>query len=117
MEAIIDSQGSEIKLLSGCLKGTLCIAYRSCYTGAFLERIFSHIFGPTKVNSYSSIIIVYSWPMKIKVGYKAGDVTMNLRGQGKGSFEYRRDVCCTVSNFMREKGYFEFVNVFKCKNF
>ena len=51
MEMIIDSEGSEIKLLSGYLKGTVCVAYRSCYTGAFfyLERIFSHIFGPAKV--------------------------------------------------------------------
>ena len=119
MEAIIDSQGSEIKLLSGYLKGTLCIAYRSCYTGAFFlfrENFFPY-FWPNKSKSYSSIIIVYSWPMKIKVGYKAGDVTMNLRGQGKGSFEYRRDVCYIVCKFMREKGYFEFVTVFKCKNF
>ena len=52
MEVIIDSEGSEIKLLSGYLKGTVCIAYRSCSTGVFfyyyLERIFSHIFGPAK---------------------------------------------------------------------
>ena len=55
--------------------------------------------------------------MKIKDGHASGEVTMNLRGLGKGSFECRMDVCCIVSNFMCEKGYFEFVNVFKCKNF
>ena len=35
MEVIIDSEGSEIKLLIGYLKGTVCIACRSCYTGVF----------------------------------------------------------------------------------
>jgi len=50
MEVIIDSEGSEIKLLIGYLKGAVCTAYRSCYTGFFfyLQRIFSHIFGPAK---------------------------------------------------------------------
>ena len=41
MEVIIDSEGSEIKLIIGYLKGTVCTAYRSCYTGFFFrERIF-----------------------------------------------------------------------------
>ena len=34
MEMIIDSEGREIKLLIGYLKGTVCIAYRS-YKGVF----------------------------------------------------------------------------------
>ena len=55
--------------------------------------------------------------MKIKVRYKSGVVTMILGGYGKGSTEYRRDACCVVSNFKCEKGYFEFVNVFKRKRF
>ena len=59
----------------------------------------------------------YPLSMRIKVGCKSGVVVMNLRGYCKGSFEYRREVCCIVSNFMCEKGYFEFVNVFNCKNF
>ena len=49
MEVIIDSEGSEIKLIIGYLKGTVCTAYRSCYTGFFFFREnFSHIFGPAK---------------------------------------------------------------------
>ena len=74
-------------------------------------------FGFNKSKSGNSIIIGYPWPMKIKVGYKSGVVTMDLRGQGKGSFEYHRDVCYVISDFMCEKGYFKFVNVFQCKNF
>ena len=34
MEMIIDSKGREIKLLIGDLKGTVCVAHRSC-RGAF----------------------------------------------------------------------------------
>ena len=43
---------------------------------------------------------------------------MNLRGKGKGSVQYRRDVRYVVSNFICEMGgYIEFVNVFKDRNF
>ena len=43
---IIDSQGSEIKLLTGYLKGTVCIACKSHYTFFFfnLEGISSQSF-------------------------------------------------------------------------
>jgi len=43
-------------------------------------NIFPADFGFNKSKSGSSIIIAYPWPMKIKVGYKFGVVTMNLRG-------------------------------------
>ena len=36
MEMIIDSEGREIKLLTGYLKGTVCIACRSYYKEVFL---------------------------------------------------------------------------------
>ena len=55
--------------------------------------------------------------MKIRVRYKSRVVTMNLSGKGKGSFQYRRDVRYVVSNFICEKGYTEYVNVFKNKTF
>ena len=44
---IIDSKGSEIKLPIGDLKGTVCIAYKSC-RGVFfkLEGMFSQILDP-----------------------------------------------------------------------
>ena len=115
---IIDSEGREIKLLIEYLKGTVYNAYRSYYKGVFLiQRNVFPVFESNKSKSGSSIIIAYPWPMKIKIGYKSGVLTMNLRGQGKGSFEYHRDVCYVISNFMCEKGYFKFVNVFLCKNF
>ena len=63
------------------------------------------------------MIISYPWPMKIRVRYKSRVVTMNLRGKGKGSFQYHRDVLYVVSNFICKKGYIEFVTVFKNKNF
>ena len=44
---IIDSKGREIKLPIGDLKGTVCIAYKSC-RGVFfkLEGMFSQILDP-----------------------------------------------------------------------
>ena len=47
---IIGSEGREIKLLIGYLKGTVCIAYRSYYKGVFfsLEGMFFQILNPTK---------------------------------------------------------------------
>ena len=45
---IIDSKGREIKLPIGDLKGTVCIAYRSCIGFFFkLEGMFSQILDPT----------------------------------------------------------------------
>ena len=35
IEMIVDSEGREIKLVVGHLKGTVCIAYRSYYEGFF----------------------------------------------------------------------------------
>ena len=35
MEMIIDSKGREIKLLIGDLKGTVCVAHRSCRAAFF----------------------------------------------------------------------------------
>ena len=48
---IIDSEGRQIKLLIGYLKGTVCIACGSYYKGVFffnLEGTFSQILDPTK---------------------------------------------------------------------
>ena len=45
---IIDSKGREIELPVGDLKGTVCIAYRSCRVFFFkLEGMFSQILDPT----------------------------------------------------------------------
>ena len=35
----------------------------------------------------SLITITYVWPMKIRVAYKSGVVTINRRGSGKGSVQ------------------------------
>jgi len=50
---IIDSYGREIKLLTGYLKGTVCIAHWSYYKGAVcnLEGMFSNILNPTKAKA------------------------------------------------------------------
>lgn len=60
---IIDSDGREIKLLIGYLKGTVWIAQRSYYKGGIFVGFESN-----KSKSDSSIIIAYPWPMKIKLG-------------------------------------------------
>ena len=53
---IIDCKGREIKLPFGDLKGTVCIAYRSC-RGVFffkLEGMFSQILDPTNAKVAAS---------------------------------------------------------------
>ena len=83
IEMIIDSEGREIKLLMEYLKGTVYNAYRSYYKGVFFFLFRGNVFpdfGSNKSKSGSSIIIAYPWLMKIKVGYKSGVVTLNLRG-------------------------------------
>jgi len=63
--------------------------------------------------------------MTLKVGYGSGVVTaMNLRGQLSKlrvplsiTSPYYREIFWVISNFMRRKGYFEFVNVLQYMNF
>ena len=63
-EMLIDSDGIKIKLTG--LKGTVCTACRSYYTGVFfqLEGFFSS-FRPSKCKSGISVIIPY--PMSIRI--------------------------------------------------
>ena len=82
-------------------------------------------FRSNKNKSGSSIIIAYHWPMTLKVGCGSGVVTaMNLRGQLSKlrvplniTSPYYREDFWVISNFMRKKGYFEFVNVLQYMNF
>ena len=82
-------------------------------------------FRSNKSISGSSTIIAHLWPMTLKVGYGSDVVTaMNLRGQLSKlrvplniTSPYYREVFWVISNFMRKKGCFEFVNVLQYMNF